>query len=67
MLTRLSIWEILRAKLIGVCWKLRWALAGLVGLWTIGLVVGSVHPLGFVAGLAMLLVSSGFLMVLWTT
>jgi hypothetical protein len=67
MATPLSAWEMLRAKVIGVCWKLRWALSGLVGLWTIGLVVGSVHPLGFVAGLVMLLVASGFIIVLGTT
>jgi hypothetical protein len=65
--TPLAAREIVRAKVIGAFWKLRWALATLVSFWTIGLVVGSVHPLGFVAGLVMLLVSTAFIVVLGTT
>jgi hypothetical protein len=65
--TPLTPWEILRAKMIGVLWRLRWPLGLLVGYWTLGLVVGSLHPLGFLAGLLVLSVSTGFVVVLGTT
>lgn len=47
--TPLSGPEILRAKALGTLWRLRlWILLPLA-LWTLGLVAGAVHPLGFLA------------------
>ena len=47
--TPLSGWEILRAKMLGpVLSRLRGALT-LIALWTVGLMAGAVHPLGFLA------------------
>jgi ABC-type transport system involved in multi-copper enzyme maturation permease subunit len=41
--------EILRAKMIGAVWGLRWLAGGLVAFWLIGLAAGSIHPLALVA------------------
>jgi|GEM_PF-1401481 len=49
--TPLTGWEIVRGKLLGLLVRLRGAIIVLVGLWTLGLVVGSVHPLGYLAAL----------------
>jgi len=47
--TPLSGWEILRAMMLGpVLSRLRGALT-LIALWTVGLMAGAVHPLGFLA------------------
>jgi hypothetical protein len=47
--TPLSGWEILRAKMLGpVLSRLGGALT-LIALWTVGLMAGAVHPLGFLA------------------
>ncbi|HEV3122097.1 MAG TPA: ABC transporter permease, partial [Isosphaeraceae bacterium] len=48
--TPLSGSEILRAKMLGAVWSMRWLLAVLFFLWTIGLLLGAVHPLGFFFG-----------------
>jgi hypothetical protein len=40
--------EILRGKMLGVLWRARWGAVVLVGLWTIGLAAGAVHPAGYV-------------------
>ncbi len=53
--------------MIGAFWRLRWGLALLASLWAIGVGVGSVHPLGFVAALVLLVVSTAFIVVLGTT
>ena len=45
--TPLTGWEILRGKVLGALWAQRGFGAIPLGLWTIGLVTGSVHPLGF--------------------
>ncbi len=55
--TPLSGREILRAKMIATVWKVRWGFALLVVLWSLGLVAGSLHPLGFGAALVVLGVS----------
>ena len=47
--TPLSGEEIVRAKMIGAAWRMRWLGGFLVGLWTIGLICGAVHPIAFVA------------------
>src|SRR5262249_24863607 len=41
--------EILRAKTVGAVWKARWTAGTILGLWSIGLMAGAVHPLGFLA------------------
>jgi hypothetical protein len=47
--TPLSGWEILRAKMLGpVLSRLRGTFI-LIALWTVGLMAGAVHPLGFLA------------------
>jgi hypothetical protein len=49
--TPLSGWENLRAKMLGpVLSRLRGALT-LIALWTVGLMAGAVHPLGFLAAI----------------
>jgi hypothetical protein len=56
--TPLSGWEILRAKMLGAAWRARVLSLVMVGLWTAGLLAGAVHPVGFLASLAGLGVSS---------
>ncbi len=41
--------EILRAKMVGAVWGMRWLAGVLLGLWLVGLAAGSIHPLAFVA------------------
>jgi ABC-type transport system involved in multi-copper enzyme maturation permease subunit len=45
----LSGLEIVRAKMIGAFWGMRWIGLILLGPWLTGLAAGAVHPLGFVA------------------
>jgi ABC-type transport system involved in multi-copper enzyme maturation permease subunit len=45
--TPLSARDILRSKVLASLWRLRGLLATLLGLWTIGLLAGAIHPLGF--------------------
>jgi ABC-type transport system involved in multi-copper enzyme maturation permease subunit len=56
--TPLSGFEIMRSKILGACWSARALLALWVTLVMIGLVVGSVHPLG---GLAVTLATVTYL------
>jgi ABC-type Na+ efflux pump permease subunit len=44
--------EILRAKMLGAVWKTRLLGLMLLGFWTVGLLAGAVHPLGFLAAIA---------------
>ena len=39
--------DILRAKMLGTIWKVRYGALLLFVLWSIGLLAGSVHPVGF--------------------
>jgi hypothetical protein len=58
--TPLSGWEILRAKMLGpVLSRLRGALT-LIALWTVGLMAGAVHPLGFLAAVTGLAAAAWF-------
>jgi hypothetical protein len=58
--TPLSGWEILRAKMLGpVLSRLRGA-STLIALWTVGLMAGAVHPLGFLAAVTGLAVLAWF-------
>ena len=47
--TPLSGLEILRAKMFGAFWGIRWLGLLLLTLWLVGLAAGAVHPFGFVA------------------
>ncbi len=58
--TPLTGWEILRGKMLGAIARTRQAVFLMVGLWTIGLLAGAVHPLGFLAELAFLAASGWF-------
>ncbi len=59
--TPLGAREIIHAKMIGAAWKVRWVALLLVTLWSVGVLAGSIHPLGFGAAL-LLLVASIWLM-----
>ena len=59
--TPLSGLEIVRAKLIGPIWGLRVVAYLIAALWAVGLVVGSLHPLGLLAGLVEWTVFTWFL------
>ncbi len=64
--TPLSGREILRAKMIATVWKARWGFAVLIVLWSLGLVAGSLHPLGFGAAFVVLGVSVWFMTAIGT-
>jgi ABC-2 family transporter protein len=49
--TPLTGWEILRAKMLGTLWKTRSMGLLILSLWTVGLLTGALHPLGFLAGI----------------
>ena len=57
---------ILGAKMIGAAWKVRWGLILLVVLWSVGLLTGALHPLGFAAALVLLGVATWFMAALGT-
>ena len=46
--TPLTARDILRSKMLAALWRMRVLLAILLGLWTIGLIAGAIHPVGFV-------------------
>jgi len=58
--------EIVRAKMRAAAWKMRGAAAVLLVLWTVGLVAGAVHPLGYAGAIAGLGISTWFLVGLGT-
>jgi len=58
--------EIVRAKMFGAYWRGRGFGGLLVALWSIGLILGSVHPLGFMAALTVLGVSTWLFTALGT-
>jgi ABC-type Na+ efflux pump permease subunit len=45
--TPLTARDILRSKMLVALWRLRAILVILLGLWTLGLVAGAIHPVGF--------------------
>jgi len=47
--TPLTGWEILRAMMLGPVLRRRGGALTMIGLWTVGLMAGAVHPLGFLA------------------
>ena len=58
--TSLTAWEILRAKMLVGIWRARAAALMLITLWTVGLLAGAVHPLGFLNAVAGLIVIGAF-------
>jgi hypothetical protein len=62
--TPLSGRAILRAAILATAWRLRGLMAILVILWTIGLLAGAVHPLGYVAVALEMAASTWFLAAL---
>jgi ABC-type Na+ efflux pump permease subunit len=52
--TPLTEREIVRSKMLAALWRLRPPLITLVILWTLGLITGSIHPIGFVVVLLMM-------------
>ncbi len=58
--TSLTAWEILRAKMLAAIWRARAAGLMLITLWTVGLLAGAVHPLGFLNAVAGLIVIGAF-------
>jgi hypothetical protein len=57
---------ILRAKMIGAAWKVRWGVILLAVLWSVGVLAGALHPLGFAAALILLGVATWFMVALGT-
>jgi ABC-2 family transporter protein len=64
--TPLSAREILRSKMLAALWRVRLLLATLLGLWTIGLACGAIHPLGFVVSVLVLAALLWFMLVFGT-
>ena len=58
--TSLSPWEILQAKMLAAIWRARGAGLMLITLWTVGLLAGAVHPLGFLNAITGLIVIGAF-------
>jgi hypothetical protein len=50
--TPLESGEIIKAKILGAFWRVRGLLIVLLFVWLVGLFCGAVHPLGFLAALA---------------
>ena len=65
--TPLSGWEILRAKMLGALWRARVVSLPMLALWTVGLLAGALHPLGFLAAVVGLVATSGLGMAFGTT
>ncbi|MBV8488621.1 MAG: ABC transporter permease [Planctomycetaceae bacterium] len=64
--TPLGSGEIILAKILGTFWRVRGLLATLLFVWLVGLCCGAVHPLGFLAALAVASAALTFTAVLGT-
>jgi ABC-type transport system involved in multi-copper enzyme maturation permease subunit len=64
--TPLESGEIIQAKILGAFWRLRGLLVTLLFVWLVGLCCGAVHPLGFLAALALASAGLAFVAVLGT-
>jgi ABC-type Na+ efflux pump permease subunit len=56
--------EILGAKLIGAVWQVRGGIVLMLALSLAGMLAGSIHPIGFVAAIALLIASISFIAAL---
>jgi hypothetical protein len=54
--------EIIRGKMVGAFWRARGVVMLLVALWSVGLLAGAVHPLGFAMALIGLVALTWFCM-----
>ena len=61
--TPLSGRDILLGKLRAALWRLRGIGITILTLWTLGLVTGAIHPLGYLAAILTLATSTGFYLV----
>jgi hypothetical protein len=64
--TPLESGEIIKAKILGAFWRVRGVLVALLFVWVVGLFCGAVHPLGFLAALALASAALAFIAVLGT-
>ena len=64
--TPLTGTEIIRAKMLGAIWEIRHTAIVLAALWLLGVLVGSVHPLGLLAALIELAAFTWFTAALGT-
>jgi ABC-type Na+ efflux pump permease subunit len=64
--TPLTAREILRSKMLATLWRVRVLLATVLGLWTIGLATGAIHPLGFVVSVLVLAALMWFMLAFGT-
>jgi ABC-type Na+ efflux pump permease subunit len=62
--TPLTARDILWAKTLATFWRLRWIVGTMVVLWTLGLIAGAIHPLGFVLSV-LVLFSWTWFMIAW--
>jgi ABC-type transport system involved in multi-copper enzyme maturation permease subunit len=62
--TPLTARDILWAKSLATFWRFRLIVGTMVVLWTLGLIAGAIHPLGFVLGM-LVLFSWTWFMVAW--
>ena len=62
--TPMTASQIVRAVLLSATWRLREFLAIILVLWTLGLIAGAIHPLGYLLSL-MVLTSSMWLVETW--
>jgi ABC-2 family transporter protein len=56
--------EIVRAAILATAWRLREFLTILLVLWTLGLIAGAIHPLGYLVSL-LVLAASSWLLATW--
>ena len=61
--TPLTARDILRSKMLAALWRMRGLLATLLGLWTIGLVAGAIHPVGFLLSVLVVAALIWFMLV----
>jgi hypothetical protein len=64
--TPLTGTELFRAKMLGAVWNIRYTAVVVVGLWALGALVDSVHPIGMLAVLAELVAFTAFTAALGT-
>jgi ABC-type transport system involved in multi-copper enzyme maturation permease subunit len=56
--------DFLRAAILAAAWRLRELIAILGILWTIGLITGAIHPLGYITAVLELIASTWFLLAI---
>jgi ABC-type Na+ efflux pump permease subunit len=64
--TPLTARDLLRSKMLAALWQMRWVLTTMLVLWTIGLIAGSIHPLGYLAAVLEMAATTWFFLA-WGT